>query len=114
MLQLPLTREGINTLIEICREARDTAETSSYYQALVNKLDKGQLEVLRSARIIKLADVIVTAGEFVRPKLRNGESLGGIGKIYYQGLSSIGMPSHSYIAHCRELIQVTPRRRLWL
>lgn len=108
--RLPLTREGIQSLIEFCYKTRDDLEVNTYYIDLA-KHDRVGTQALNRAnveRVIKLTHTVIEVGEFLRPRLRNGESLGPIGKLYLQGFLAIYAPPEKLVKLCHDLIQVTP------
>lgn len=106
--ELPLTREGINKLIVFCSEARDREEVLIYTRELTpgSNLFDGMLRD-SSMSLIGLTDTIVKAAEYLRPRLRNGATLSGMGRYLAVGLAGVKAPSDRFITHGRELINVS-------
>lgn len=108
--ELPLTREGIQELIKFCSEVRDSEEVKLYVKQLGARTgDRGlsDMEESVSQSLIGITDTIMRAAEYLRPKLRNGASLGAMGKYLAEGLVRVRAPSDRFVLYGRNLIYVT-------
>jgi hypothetical protein len=109
--KLPLTREGIQHLIEFCSQARDTAEVELYATQLSSQPIVADLMKMNTETLIALTDTIVEAGEYLRPRLANKKSMAGMGKLYVKGLLAVHAPADSFVTHGRQLIHVSVENR---
>ena len=110
--QLPLTREGINSLIDFCSKARDSEEVKIYVNELMPKgTGIADLEKWQSQLLIQLTDTIVRAGEYFRPRLRSDGPVGSMGRYYAYGLICVRAPADRFVTHARELLNVSNMNR---
>lgn len=109
--RLPLTREGIQSLIQFCSEARDSAEVRLYAAQLGAKTATDELTKINTEVLIGLTNTIVEAAEYLRPRLASKGPLSKMGRLYVQGLISVRAPSDAFIKHLRELINVSNMNR---
>jgi len=110
ILVLPLTREGIQSLIKFCSKTRDATEVALYVEQLKGSKIADLLKVT-SDSLIGLSNAIVEAGEYLRPRLRTDGPLSGMGRFYVRGLIAVHEPSESFLRHARELINVSKANR---
>lgn len=100
----PLTREGINGIIELCAEARDDEKVKIVVAALSPDDRTATDWRERSAQVtIDLCDVVVEAAKYLRPRLHNGKSMSGMGRYLAQGLGALLVPTDRFIEHGRRL-----------
>ncbi len=107
--KLPLTREGVRKLHQECMDFKRETEVGLYVSQLIGKEDDATAQKrweLTKKTNVDLADVIITACEHLRPRIRRAGSLSRMGKLYVQGMKTISVPSDSVIAHGRALVNV--------
>lgn len=105
--KLPLTREGIQSLIAFCRETRDATEVKLYVAQLTSAQGWTKLLSLEADTIIGLTDTIVDAAEYFRPRLSTEGPLSGMGRFYAQGLMAVKASPENFLQHGRELLNVS-------
>lgn len=107
-VSMPFNREGINKLIEFCSQARNSEEVKLYMLELTQ--NPGQLNDMEresSQSLIGLSDIIISAAEYMRPRLRNGQTMAGMGRYLAEGLACLKVPSAKYIEHGTNLVNTT-------
>ncbi len=109
--ELPLTREGIQSLTKFCIEARDAAEVRLYANQISGATGTVQLRSLDVQRVVLLTDIIVDAAEYLRPRLATAGPLAGMGRFFAKGLKAAGASSDRFIQSGRELLNVTASNR---
>jgi hypothetical protein len=106
--KFPLTREGIQSLIQFCNSARDASEVKLYASQL-SSTQQGTVKLLSIEKdtVVALTNIIIEAAEYFRPRLATEGPLAGMGRFYARGLMSVRAPSDRFIQYGRELINVS-------
>ena len=110
--KLPLTREGIQSLIKFSKQARDSSEVQLYARQIGGAPSSIiKMQAISTDTVIKLTDTIIEAAEYFRPRLVTEGPLASMGKYYAQGLEAIRASSDVFLQHGRELINVSKLNR---
>ena len=110
-LELPTTREGIQELIAHC----STIQDDKLVELTVHQLTPAEQQRMTAPMyedatrsLIGISETIIEAAEYLRPRLRNKQSMAGMGRFFATGLIRVRAPTDRFIEHGMTMLNVTP------